>query len=79
MPQLGSGTPISVFTLHSIKSSHATYYVTNIYHFGKFTVPPGWTTYPSSPGFEYEWEDVDSMGQKIAQVYGLASGRPICN
>ncbi|CAG8903307.1 unnamed protein product [Penicillium egyptiacum] len=42
-----------------------------------FIVPPGWTTRPGSPSFEYEWDGVDSAGQKIARGYGLAPGRPI--
>ncbi|KAK4864011.1 hypothetical protein LT330_010221 [Penicillium expansum] len=36
-----------------------------------------WTTCPGSPNFEYEWDGVDSAGQKISQGYGLALGRPI--
>ncbi|KAJ5779978.1 hypothetical protein N7457_005138, partial [Penicillium paradoxum] len=48
-----------------------------IYHFGKFIVPPGWTTRPGSPSFEYEWDGVDSAGQKIARGYDLTSGRLI--
>ncbi|KAJ5816562.1 hypothetical protein N7447_008795 [Penicillium robsamsonii] len=47
------------------------------YHFGKSIVPPDWTTCPGSPSFEYEWDGVDSAGQKIARGYGLTPGRPI--
>ncbi|KAJ5827411.1 hypothetical protein N7447_004174 [Penicillium robsamsonii] len=46
-------------------------------HFEKFIVPPGWTARPGSPSFEYEWDSVNSAGQKIARSYVLTPGRPI--
>ncbi|KAJ5188106.1 hypothetical protein N7491_004431 [Penicillium cf. griseofulvum] len=46
-------------------------------HFGKFIVPPGWTARPGRPSSEYEWDGINSVGQRISRGYGLAPGRPI--
>ncbi|KAJ5188090.1 hypothetical protein N7491_004415 [Penicillium cf. griseofulvum] len=70
MPQLGSVTrsppPSPKYTLPARSPPSL-----------PFIVPPGWTTRPGSPSFEYEWDGVNSAGQKIARGYGLAPGRPI--
>ena len=72
-PSLSTNCTTVSFFKNPTSSSRVTYK----YHFGKFIVPPGWTTCPGSPNFEYEWDGVDSAGQKISQGYGLALGRPI--
>ncbi|KOS45317.1 hypothetical protein ACN38_g3731 [Penicillium nordicum] len=36
-----------------------------------FTVPPGWTSNPSSPHYQEESVGPDSEGQIIARSYGL--------
>ncbi|KAJ6151924.1 hypothetical protein N7497_006243 [Penicillium chrysogenum] len=79
MPQLGSVTrspppspPTSTFPARSPTKSTSEGPLVP-----PFIVPPGWTARPGSPGFECEWDGVNSAGQKIARGYGLAPGRPI--
>jgi hypothetical protein len=43
----------------------------------QFTVPPGWTSTPSSPVYYEEWDGADSEGQTVARCYGLQPGQPV--